>query len=319
MDSQKGFTLVEIAVTMLIVSAAIGMAFFAFNKLSTSSSRETMSVETSMDKVVGMELFRLDIEHAGFGIGLDESCPPVKYISALNAADVCDPDLQDSLVLRSTLNNTNSKTLGWLSVDCKAGDPWASHILLDERKNTTVNSLVFLDYQEKISFVAPSSATACPIDAHFIGYPVDTSSANSCKDQICSRIYYTLSSTQTLPKCAAGTKNLLRVVDNGTGSPVLSCVADLQFRFALDTNNDGIVDTVGDGTILPTNNDTLREQLKYITFYALIQDGPYDREYNYSSNVTVDSGVTLTFPTGCTNCSNYHWKVVKKTIKFMDL
>jgi len=314
--SETGFTMVEMLITMVIVSIVVGIAYYAYNKLATEVSNGSVSVEGAMDKIVGLELMRLDIAHAGFGIARDETCPPVRWISANDPSDPCDSDLENSLVLRSTMNNTNQSTMGWLLVECKENESWQNHIIIDEREVSTVNTIVFLDYRGQFGFSATSS-TNCPRDANYIGYPVV--GTNECNVQTCSRVAYTLSTTQSLSLCADGTKNLLRKVGAGSGSPILNCVADWDLRFGLDTDGDGAVDTVSTGSGLPTTPADIRSQLKYISVYALIQAGNYDAKYNYGNNVTVDNNVTLTFPAGCTKCPNYHWKVLKKTIKLMNL
>ena len=307
-NNSRGYTIVEILVTMVIVSIIIGIAFYSYNKLTVNLRSQSSSTESSMDKLVGLELVRLDIETAGYGIAVNETDPPVEWDNASGA-----------LVLRSTMNNTKSETFGWVFLKCQLGLQWnsSSVLALDERGDTTNNSLVFLDYRGKLAF-STSTSTTCPHDGHYIGYPIDSSVPSGCTNQTCTKIAYTLSSTQNLNTCAAGTKNLLRKVGSGNGTPVLNCVADWELRFGLDTDGDGGVDSVVDGTSIPTAHDDVRDQLKYISFYALVQNSQFDRNYNYGNNVTVD-GITLSFPGSCTKCPNYHWKVINKTIKFMNL
>lgn len=317
MNNQKGFTLVEILITMVLVSAIIGMAYYAYNRLATGITTESSSIQGAMDKIIGLELLRLDIEHAGFGISKEESCSPVRWIAALNSSDQCDPDIEKGLILRSTLNNSNQKTLGWILVDCKQDESWLNHIIVDERKQPT-NNVVFLDYRKHFAF-SGNVTSKCPLDAHYIGYPVDTSVSSGCNVQTCTRIAYVLSSSQSLAQCAQGTRNLLRKVGGELGAPILNCVADWELRFGLDTDNDGAVDSVVLGTDLPSSPEEIRNQLKYISFYALVQEGNFDSTYDYGNNVTVDNDVVLTFPSDCPTCPNYHWKVIKKTIRLMDL
>ena len=307
-NQAKGFTIVEILVTMVIVSSIIGIAFYAYNKLTVNVRSQSSSIEASMDKLVGLELFRLDIETAGFGIAVDESSPPVEWDTNSGA-----------LILRATMNNTNDDTLGWVFLKCQQGLSWdsGSVLALDERNEPSNDDLVFLDYRNKFAF-STNSSTTCPHDGHYIGYPVDTSIANGCTDQICTKITYTLSTTQNIDTCADGTKNLLRKVGAGSGTPILNCVADWELRFGLDSNGDGSVDSVVAGASLPTDPDDVRDQLKYVSFYALVQDSQYDRNYSYGNNTTID-GITLSFPTACTKCTKYHWKLIKKTVKFMNL
>lgn len=311
MNDQRGFTILEMAVTMLLVSAVIGIAFYAYNRLASAIQTQSGSVAGTMDKLVGLELFRLDVEHAGMGIATDESNPPVE-INAKSGA----------LILRSTINNTKQDTYGWVMVDCKAGLDWdsTSVLMLDERLVQTNDDMVFIDYRGRFGFTAGGSTTKCPRDAHYIGYPVDTSSSNGCALQTCAKITYALSAGQSLSTCAAGTRNLLRKVGGGSGIPILNCVADWELRFGLDTDGDGAVDSIVDGTGVPASPADVRKQIKYVSLYVLMQNSTYDRSYDYgSSNVTLDNSVVLAFPPGCGNCKHHHWKVIKKTVKFRNL
>ena len=310
MVDSRGFTLVEILVTMVLLSAIIGVAFYGYNKMASSVRTESGSIESRMDKIVGLELLRLDIENAGLGVGTDESNLPVEYNATSQA-----------LTLRATMNNTNQSTYGWVFVNCKSGQNWntSSVLMVDEREVTSNDNLVFIDYRRRYAFSVNSTSTSCPRNAHYVGYPINPSSTG-CSNQICTQITYQLSTTQSLSTCAPGTKNLLRKVDGGAGNPILNCVADIDWKFGLDTDGDGGVDTVADGSGIPTTSSGVRSQMKYIIFYALVQNSTYDSSYNFgSSNVTVDNGVALSLPTGCTTCSNYHWKVIKKLVKLMNL
>jgi len=322
MTSNKGFTLIEVLVTMIIVSVVISVSYYTFNQLLKNIRTEGHTVEATMDKIVGLELIRLDIEHAGYGISNDETCPVVRW---RNSDDTCDSVTDgDNLILRSTLNNTNLKTFGWLVIDCESGDNWSDHIVLDQRKDSSVNDLVLLDYRHQYAFTANGTSTSCPNSGNFIGFPFDDTGANACLGgQTCTRVVYTLSQSQPLESCQGDTRNLLRKVGNGNGVPVLNCVADWDVRFWLDTDGDGSADTVTSGASLPADASTVRNQLKAISIFALVQEGYYDPKYQFDGNVTVDDGnggdVTLTFPAGCTSCRNYHWKVIKLTTRCMDL
>ncbi len=302
-----GFTIVELLVTMTIVSSVMAIAYYAYTRLSSNISSEYASIETAMDKIVGLELLRLDVEHAGFGVAYDESNLPIQWSSSPN-----------TLILRSTLNNSKTMTQGWLMADCVRGSLWTSCITLDERKDTTNNSIVFLNYQGNLAFSANSS-TLCPINAHFIGYPVDTTISNGCINQVCTQIRYRLSSNQPLSQCALGTSNLLRQVGGGSGVPIINCVADWEVRFGLDTDGDGTFDVDAMPASLPATRQSQRSQVKYIAIYLLVQSGRYDPNFNFGNNITLSNGITLSFPLSCSKCPNYRWKVIEKKIKFMGL
>ena len=315
-NRQAGFTIVELLVTMVLISAVMALSFYAYNRFVSKVRSGATAVEAGLDRAVGLELLRLDIEHAGFGIASDEPCAPVRWT---DTSDACDNVTGESLILRSTINSSQPDTFGWVTVSCASGDDWTDHIVMDARRNTSVSDIVFIDYRGRWAFTKDASDLSCPRDGLYTGYPVDTSISNGCTTGVCARLIYALSQTQDLERCEPHTRNLLRKVGGGSGSPVLNCVADWTVRFALDTDEDGVVDIPSDdGTNLPSSPADLRAELKGISVYVLVQEGMYDSSYTFSGNTTVD-GVTLTFPAGCTECNHYHWRVIKLFQRTMNL
>lgn len=100
--SERGFTLVELLVVMLIFVMVIIIAGSTFSTLLKYSSRLGKSAESNIEGVVGLEIFRHDIEQAGFGLpdSFPASGPPV-YQEALPIS-----------ALPSTSNNLNDSPNG---------------------------------------------------------------------------------------------------------------------------------------------------------------------------------------------------------------
>lgn len=63
-----GYTLVELVVVMLIFSIVMTLISVSFNRIVTSSGQLVKSVETDIGGLIGLELFRCDLELAGFGL-----------------------------------------------------------------------------------------------------------------------------------------------------------------------------------------------------------------------------------------------------------
>lgn len=68
MLNNKGYTLTELVIVMGIFIAIIIMSTYAFDHLLASSSQQAKSTESNIEGVVGLELLRSDIEHAGYGV-----------------------------------------------------------------------------------------------------------------------------------------------------------------------------------------------------------------------------------------------------------
>jgi prepilin-type N-terminal cleavage/methylation domain-containing protein len=63
-----GFTLTELIVVMAIFMSVLIISATAFNTVLTNSGQQMKSAETQIEGIVGLELFRSDIQHAGFGL-----------------------------------------------------------------------------------------------------------------------------------------------------------------------------------------------------------------------------------------------------------
>jgi len=67
MDSH-GFSLTELIVVMAIFMSVLIVTSTAFNTILTNSGQQMKSAETQIEGIVGLELFRSDLQHVGFGL-----------------------------------------------------------------------------------------------------------------------------------------------------------------------------------------------------------------------------------------------------------
>ena len=65
---QAGFTLVELMITMVVFVLAMAAASNIFSGLLTQFKQQSRVAETNIGTNVGLEIFRTDIERAGFGL-----------------------------------------------------------------------------------------------------------------------------------------------------------------------------------------------------------------------------------------------------------
>lgn len=82
---QNGYTLVELIVVMAIFIIVIMITGTAFNTLLKSSVKISKSVETQITDIIGLEVMRVDIKHAGYG--LPYYFPPAAGITYTEASD----------------------------------------------------------------------------------------------------------------------------------------------------------------------------------------------------------------------------------------
>ncbi|WP_457623150.1 PulJ/GspJ family protein [Persephonella sp.] len=309
--NKKGYSLVEVLITLFIVSLILGAAYFTYISIFKGMKEESESVELQMEKIVGLELLRLDLEHTGYGVGKPKTTGDYRILETKAMTP------RDGLLIRSTLNNTNNKTIGWVLCNNSGGnDP------IRDETSAPNDNYVFIDNEGYI--VATVNDGLCPNDDLLIGFPFDSASTGC--DNTCTEILYYLSNTNLPSHCNKKTYNLLRKVNNsGGGNPLLSCVADFKFRVDLDTDLDNVVDLKNQqltNSISPTD---LRYQLKKIHVYILIQEGGFNPDYEFK-NFNSDSdgkyipidGVKLYLP-NTPDFKHYRWKAIKMSVKPMSI
>lgn len=67
-SSSRGFTLIELIIVMAIFMGVIIISSQAFNKILSISTQQTKSSESDTQGVIGLEMLRMDLEHAGYGL-----------------------------------------------------------------------------------------------------------------------------------------------------------------------------------------------------------------------------------------------------------
>ncbi|WP_293447492.1 prepilin-type N-terminal cleavage/methylation domain-containing protein [Persephonella sp.] len=335
--NKRGFTIVELIVTLFIMMVLMGAVYFTYIKLLKGFKSESSKVETQIEKLVGVELIRLDLEHIGYGIAEDETSLIINWNSN-----------NKTLTLRSTINNTRKETLGWFYVDCTGGTGCNATIsslpvkgqsyyvcFMDAiDKMSRGKGIVNVDQSGGLSF----SSTPSGGSGKYIGFPVTeevyNNIANGCNVGYCNIVQFALSNSNLPNYCNVNTYNLLRrvgaqAINESGGNPLINCVADYTVTFDLDTDGDGTVDQ--HGYSLPAvdkngngiDNDEIRTQLKRINFYILIQEGLKNPKYNFSNvkscgaDICINGiDVDLVLPD---NYQYYNWKAIKISAKPMDL
>src|SRR6185369_10719047 len=66
--TNRGFTLVEMIIVMLIFVVVIGITGDAFNRIVSKALSLTKTSESNIAGIVGLELMRVDLDSAGYGL-----------------------------------------------------------------------------------------------------------------------------------------------------------------------------------------------------------------------------------------------------------
>lgn len=92
--SNKGFTLIELIIVMAVFIVVIIISSSAFEKIISTSKQLIKSAESNIEGVVGLEIMRTDLEHAGFGLpygtcqaGQCAPSEPDAFVMAFNEMD----------------------------------------------------------------------------------------------------------------------------------------------------------------------------------------------------------------------------------------
>ena len=305
----KGFSLVELLITIVIMMILLAGGVYIYTKFLKETSTEGETTEKQIERLVALDIMRLDIEHIGYGVGKN---PDVN-----NDYRVYDIDnTNHTFVIHSTLNNSDNTTIGWRLCD--------SGSVAVEQMEAPNNNFVYVGSNGYVAEVRTDGN--CPSTGSYIGYPFEDE-AIACDfngTTFCTEIVYYLSNTNLPKKCNPNTYNLLRKVNNSIGGdPLLSCVADIRYTTDLDTNADGKIDiknnTNNTDILTPTD---LRVQTKRISVYILYQEA-----FAPDSKSTPDGtdgngaylerdGIKLYLPDGY---ENYRWKILKLSVKPMSI
>ncbi len=314
--NKRGFTLIELIIVIFILSLILVAIFSSYQNILMQYKQSIKQTQFSIQTVIDLNLLRLDVEHAGFGLASNLDNKPIEI-----------PD-NNKIIIRSTFNATNLITSGWITVYCDTSLNW--NVLAESEDYTfyPTTKLVFLRLTTK-QFVANGNYGTCPeADDYFLGFPYffnGSTPQNGCGktppasgEQFCNIIEYSLSSNQNIKSCNPYTKNLLRriggeALNNIGGAHILDCVADFKVYVDYDLNGDDKIEDSERNISIPlSDNSTLiREKLKSVNIYILAQLGKKDLNYIYNGNVNngkIDfNGIELSLPN---NYEHYRWKVI---------
>lgn len=222
-----GYSLVELMVVMVIFSVVTALCGIAFKSILAGSTRETRTSEGQVADLIGLELLRSDIEHAGFGLFWSiPSGVTINYVEAattltdypvsgkqpsdFNDSPSSVPKMMngdneayfngsDYLVIKSTLIARNSATPKW------------SYIVTGGTKRVSSDSADNLSPTEKVIAIRPvygSSSFNKELGVNgtqFYAYSTAGSSLNNLRnfyptETSDKRIFYGLADSATTPR-----------------------------------------------------------------------------------------------------------------------
>ena len=311
---KKGFTLIELLVSMAIFAILIAGVYYTYISLYTDYKHQTVNMESEIESLVGQNLIRLDIEHAGMGVPDNSSINPVEWDNAAK-----------HLKIVSSINSTDQTSLKWALIDCDNGT-W-SKLSGDDLSEPVIYINVFTLAEDNGS----TTWGTCPGNSVYTAYPSRNDIAIKLSDNQNGDTGY----TGSLKICNDETYNLLRGVgvnagkNDNKGSHIIDCVADLQVTFDYDDDGGGTLD-VDEYDLNRSDPDP--DKIYAVNVYLLVQEGKYDRNLNFTNNVDSgkyvlkDKNLDGNCDTGDDICldlpadyEHYRWNPVSMKIKPMSL
>lgn len=347
--NHAGFTMVELMVTMVVFVLVIAGASGIFTSLLTQFKQQSKIAETNIEGIVGLEIMRQDIEHAGYGLpweipdknninyneaaaGYNDSPnnPPRAILSGNGAGF----NNSDELIIKAANVARNGASQEWTHLQTgnikrdglsgKTLDGNDLIIVLSPKRKLIANGADWDTTYNATEKFSPPDATET-----YLIYGIAPPTVTALRMPF-NRADYYITTANVPARCAKGTGVLSKnVISHADGSradnlPLLDCVADMQVIFRLDTDNNGEIDNATDD-ISNLSAQQIREQVKEVRVYILAHEGQRDVNYTYP-NATVQipaapdpgAGLGSTFnfaARGITNWQNYRWKVYTLVVK----
>jgi type II secretory pathway pseudopilin PulG len=331
---QRGVSFIELLIVMTLVVIVLTMNTDTFGVIFRQSRQQTQAVVAQMERVVGLEILRTDLEHAGFGLPWsfqgtisyteateapqntynDASSNPPRALVSGNDPSTFTLNNSDYLVIKSTIVGTSEASQRWTYITGgQQPHSWGSNdlsngdrvIVLWPRSITGFTKELVMD---SANFFTTYSSSAFPVEyspaaptTRFVIYGVDP---NTNLLRPFNRADYYIQRPTNIPQaCASNTGILYKATLNQADGelinsplPLIDCVADMQVIYRLDTNNDGTIDS-NVNNISGLTAQQIREQLREIRVYILSHEGQSDKSFRYkNSNITVgEFGLGRTF------------------------
>jgi prepilin-type N-terminal cleavage/methylation domain-containing protein len=355
---QDGFSLIELLIVMALFVIVLAISSDTFTLILRQSAQQSKTAETQIERIVGLETLRTDIEHAGYGlpwafqsgINYNEAAAapasnhndaPSDIPRALRIGNDTEMYSSDYLAIKATNVGRNDASQRW-SYIITGSNPktWASDNLENGNKvivikpkagEATLRQLVmsgtFFATYSSSAFPAGFSPTE-PLEM-FLIYGVDPDT-DPLRMPFNRTDYYISSTVERPQSCHPNTgvlvKSNIRQSDGARETfPILDCVADFQVIFYRDTNNDGTIESYNDN-LAGLTAQQIREQVKEVRVYILTHEGQRDPGYTYP-NATIEIrdqnfGLIKNFDLSATiggNWQNYRWKIITLAIKPKNL
>lgn len=338
----KGFTLIEVMVTLVILIVVLTAASGLFSLVLGQYKQQTKIAETGMERTIGLEILRQDVAHAGHGLpwnGLSVAYPeaavttyndsPPSAPRAILSGNNAGFGGSDRLIVKAASVGIDPLCRKWTLLDStgatRTWTPASENLVVGNRvivlepgaTEDTRRSLVVVGASYGVDFAAVGGfAPINPGDTRVV-YGID---GGTSLRMPFNRAEYFIDTTDVPQSCAPNTGVLVKALvshDDGTLEtplPLLDCVQDFQVEYRLDTNGDGFVDTTSDDITGPSYDArAIRQQVKDVRIVILAHEGQRDSAYSHrAATITVAGHVNAVD-------RQFRWRTYEMVVKPVNL
>jgi prepilin-type N-terminal cleavage/methylation domain-containing protein len=339
---KQGFTLVEVLIALVVMLLAMTAAstFLVGTRgrggVLNAFKQQSKIAQSEMDSIIGLEILRKDLEHAGYGVPWN-NIPAYNEATSgiLNDSPTAAPrgivsvntpaftlNNADYLVIKASCVAMNDACKKWTTL--QVGDvkrAWTTVPANAENMNGPDRVIVMApgstgtNWRSMVIAGGAFSTTYNNTAAFAPGLPSDTRIVYGIDDASAlrmpfNRADYYLTNANVPQHCAPNTgvlvKAVVKQVDGAldTPLPLLDCVASMQVQYMLDTNDDGTVDATSTD-ISALNAQQIREQVRRVQVSLLAHEGQLDASYTHSPTSIPVGGTPFNIGANV----NYRWKV----------
>lgn len=339
---EKGLTLVELLVVILISVLTIAALYESFITLLRAQKQQTKIAETNLQVLMSLDILRKDIELAGFGLFKDISGVSLGNIQEVGANSTCDSEIfntgsslpkpldarprqcnnSDHLVIRSTAANIDKSTARRWGIAYYAGSSW-NITPLGEENFTASDYCIALNRQKALvdwNFLCTEFPGSNDTSSVYLLFGVNDEALRMPFNRV---DYYLRQPATNFPdRCEPSIYILYRVeaTHNSTlnEQPLLDCVLAFRVAFGIDNNTDGTID-FWTRDLSGYDARYIFDNVKEVNLYVVYQEGQQARQEVFDSNT-----ITITYPDGSNEdiavpSRRYRWKVIQITVKPQNL
>ncbi|MHC4434100.1 MAG: PilW family protein [Planctomycetota bacterium] len=346
---EDGFNLVELMVAMSVFILVIASSSNVFVGTLQQFKQQSKIAETTMEEVIGLNILRRDIEHAGFGIpwvipptavGYAEGGPaatidaPAAPPRAIIGGNNTELNASDRLVVKATNVAVNGVAQTWTRLGAGpatrnglSGNTFAANdgvVVITPGTSTANNRALVVDGGGIFAAAYAGTGALAPTDVQtFLIYGITDQGAGFAMPF--NRADYYISAANVPAQCAPNTGVLVKdEMDPTDGTslgalPLIDCVADMQVAYRLDNSGDGVIDTSAD-TLAGLTARQIRERVKEVRFYILAHEGQMDPSYTHAPlaitlGENLENGFHGTNPFDVSAVPNYRWKAYTLVVR----